>query len=253
MNAALSLSSADAEPQREGARGNKLAISIVVPVLNEAPLIVNFLRQLRARAAEAEIIVVDGESSDATTDVAAPLCDQLIRTAAGRARQMNAGAAAAHGEVLWFLHVDVEVPSSCLDDIAACLADPKVAGGFFRIRLPRSALVYRFTDEFAHYAGLMLRMRCGDHGMFSRRSDFFAVGGFPDLLLMEDVEFFRRLRQRGRVVCIAKRIGVDPRRYEAVGPLRVTLAYGLIAALYLLRVPLPLLSRIYARLCCRRD
>src|ERR1051325_9883008 len=143
MNAALSLSSADAEPQREGARGNKLAISIVVPVLNEAPLIVNSLRQLRARAADAEIIVVDGESSDATADVAAPLCDQLIRTSAGRARQMNAGAAAAHGEVLWFLHVDVEVPSGCLDDMAACLADPKIAGGFFRICLPRSALVYQ--------------------------------------------------------------------------------------------------------------
>src|ERR1043166_6254250 len=79
MNAALNLSSAAAEPQREGTRANKLTVSIVVPVLNEAPLIVNFLRQVRARAAEAEIIVVDGESSDATADVATPLCDKLIR------------------------------------------------------------------------------------------------------------------------------------------------------------------------------
>ena len=164
---------------------------------------------------------------------------------------MNAGAAAARGDVLWFLHVDLEVPPRCLDDIAACLADPTITGGFFRIRLPRSSLIYRLTDEFAHYAGLMLRMRCGDHGMFCRRSDFFAVGGFPQVPLMEDVEFFRRLRRRGRTVCSGKRIAVDPRRYEAIGPLRVTLAYGLIAALYMLHVPLPLLSRIYERLCCR--
>ena len=251
MNAAVSLSSADAERQRGSVRANNLAVTIIIPVLNEAGLIVNRLQQLRARAPEAEIIVVDGGSSDKTAELAVPICDRLIRTTAGRARQMNAGAAAARGDVLWFLHVDLEVPPRCLDDIAACLADPTITGGFFRIRLPRSSLIYRLTDEFAHYAGLMLRMRCGDHGMFCRRSDFFAVGGFPQVPLMEDVEFFRRLRRRGRTVCSGKRIAVDPRRYEAIGPLRVTLAYGLIAALYMLRVPLPLLSRIYERLCCR--
>src|SRR5438046_4385223 len=82
--------------------------------------------------------------------------------------------------------------------------DPAMSGGYFRVRLRRSA-VYRLTDSFAHYAGLLLRMRCGDHGMFCRRTAFVNVGGFPEVPLMEDVEFFRRLRRCGRVVCSDKR------------------------------------------------
>ena len=77
--------------------------------------------------------------------------------------------------------------------------DPKVSGGYFRIRLPRGA-IYRVTDSFAHYAGILLRMWCGDHGAFScRRSTFLDIGGFPQVPLMEDVEFFRLLQRHGRV------------------------------------------------------
>ena len=112
----------------------------------------------------------------------------------------------------------------------------KVCGGFFRIRLPQS-VVYRLTDGFAHYAGLLLRMRCGDHGIFCRRTAFIDAGGFPNVPLMEDVEFFRRLRRCGQVIHSNKRIGASPRRYEAVGPLRLTFAYGFIATLYRLRRP----------------
>jgi rSAM/selenodomain-associated transferase 2 len=253
MNAAPSLSLVDAQRQRALTGANELTVSIIVPVLNEAPLIADFLRSLRARAPQAEIIVVDGGSSDATAELAGAFCDRLIRTSAGRARQMNAGAAAARGDVLWFVHVDVEVPPHCLDEIGLRLAEPKIVGGFFRIRLAGSRFVYRLTDEFAHYAGVLLRMRCGDHGIFCHRSHFVAVGGFPDVPLMEDVEFFSRLRRRGRVVWSSQRLLVSPRRYEAVGAARLTFAYGLIALLYRCGVALPVLSRIYSRFCCRRD
>ena len=230
---------------------NQVKISIVIPVLNEAELIGNFLRHLRVRAPEAEIIVVDGGSSDGTAELAGSLCDQLIQAQRGRAAQMNAGAHAAQGDLLWFLHVDAEVPPNCVAEIRQRLADAIVAGGFFRIRLAKSQLVYRLTDEFAHYAGILLRMRCGDHGLFCRRADFLALGGFPEVPLMEDVEFFRRLRNRGRVVCTGKRMLLSARRFETVGPARLTLAYGLIAALYILRAPWSLLSRLYDRLCSR--
>jgi rSAM/selenodomain-associated transferase 2 len=227
-----------------------MQVSIIVPVFNEAPLIPRFLTHLRQRAPEAEIIVADGGSSDGTAEVAAGFCNQVVVTERNRAAQMNLGARAATGNVLWFVHADVEVPRECLAEIARILDNRTVVGGFFRIRLPLSQPIYRLTDSFAHYAGVFLRMRCGDHGIFCRREVFMDAGGFPKVLLMEDVEFFRRLRRCGRVLHSGKRIVVSPRRYEAVGRARLTFAYGFIATLYVCGVPLPMLARIYQRTCC---
>jgi rSAM/selenodomain-associated transferase 2 len=228
-----------------------MSVSIIVPVLNEAPLLRSFLAHLRERATGAEIVVADGGSSDGTVELVRDSCDQLVVSERSRAIQMNAGARAAHGDTLWFVHVDAEVPWGCLAEIERIMDDPKVAGGFFRIRLAQN-LVYRLTDSFAHYAGILLRMRCGDHGIFCRRTVFVDVGGFPEVPLMEDVEFFRRLQRRGRVTCSQKRILASPRRYETIGPVRLTLAYGFIAALYVLGIPLKKLASIYKRTCCKR-
>ena len=164
---------------------------------------------------------------------------------------MNAGACAARGDILWFLHVDVKVPPQCMTEIARAVSDRRVAGGFFRIRLPQSQFVYRFTDTFAHYAGLIFRLRYSDHGFFCRREIFHQIGGFPNVALMEDADFFRKLRRAGRIVVVQQRLVVDPRRYEFVGPTRLTFVYGLISLLYLLRAPRPLLQWIYRRACCR--
>ena len=223
--------------------------SIIVPVFNEALLIRQFLQHLRERAPEAEIIVADGESSDGTVDLATGLCDQLVRSEPNRAIQMNTGSRAARGDILWFVHVDAEVPSRCLDEIGRIMDDPNVVGGFFRIRLPQG-LVYRLTDSFAHYAGLLLRMRCGDHGIFCRRTVFLDIGGFPKVPLMEDVGFVRQLHRHGRVTYSDKRILISPRRYEAIGRVRLTLAYGFIAMLYIFGVPASMLASIYKRMCC---
>ena len=225
--------------------------SVIVPVFNEAQLIRPFLQHLRDRATGAEIIVADGGSSDGTAELVAGFCDQLVGSERNRGVQMNAGARVACGDILWFVHVDAEVPSGCLDEIARIVDDPKVVGGYFRIRLPRG-FVYRLTDCFAHYAGILLRMRCGDHGIFCRKTAFIDIGGFPEVPIMEDVEFFRRLHGRGRVMYIDKRIAVSARRYEAIGRTRLTLAYGLIATLYILGFPLSMLASIYKRTCCAR-
>jgi rSAM/selenodomain-associated transferase 2 len=227
----------------------RMPFSIIVPVFNEAPLLRPFLAHLRERAAGAEIIVADGGSYDGTVDLARGLCDQFVVSKRNRARQMNAGARAAHGDILWFVHVDAEIPWGCLHEIEHIMDDPKVAGGFFRIRLPRNP-VYRLTDSFAHYAGLLLRMRCGDHGIFCRRTAFLDIDGFPEVPLMEDVEFFRRLQRVGRVPCSQKRILASPRRYETIGRLRLTVAYGFIVTLYNFGVPLSKLASIYKRTCC---
>lgn len=228
-----------------------MQVSIIIPVFNEAPLIRSFLSNLRERTRGAEIIVVDGASTDGTDRLAKALCDQMIQSVErSRAKQMNAGAKAATGDVFWFLHADAEVPLESLNEITRIMRDPTVCGGFFRIRLPSQPAVYRLTDGFAHYAGLLLRMRCGDHGIFCRRTAFVDAGTFPEVPLMEDVEFFRRLHRCGRIVHSKKRIAASQRRYEAIGPTRLTFAYGLIATLYTFGVPLSKLAQIYQRTCC---
>jgi rSAM/selenodomain-associated transferase 2 len=232
-------------------KNTRAQFSIIVPVLNEAALIRRFLAHLRERAREAEIVVADGGSTDGTVDRAAGFCDQLVVSEPNRATQMNAGGRVARGNILWFVHVDAEVPQGCLDEIARIIADPTVVGGYFRIRLPQGS-VYRLTDSFAHYAGILLRIRCGDHGIFCRRTAFLEIGGFPEVPLMEDVEFFRLLQRRGRVTYSHKRILASPRRYETIGRLRLTLAYGFIATLYILGVPLSKLASIYGHICCKR-
>jgi rSAM/selenodomain-associated transferase 2 len=228
-----------------------MRVSIIIPVFNEALLIRPFLSNLHDRTRGAEIIIVDGGSTDGTDRLAEGFCDHVIRSGArSRARQMNVGADAAGGEIFWFLHADAEVPMESLGEIARIMRNPEICGGFFRIRLPAAPVVYRLTDGFAHYAGLLLGMRCGDHGIFCRRSAFVDAGGFPDVPLMEDVEFFRRLRCCGRVLYSNKRIKASPRRYETVGPTRLTFAYGSIATLYLFGVSVSTLARIYRRTCC---
>jgi hypothetical protein len=162
---------------------------------------------------------------------------------------MNTGARAASGDTFWFVHSDCEVPAGCLKQISDALRQPGVVGGFFRIRIPNKRLVYRLTDSFAHYAGLLLRMRFGDHGFFCRRAAFEKIGAFPEVPLMEDAEFFCKLQRLGRIAIIPSRLISSSRRYEKIGPWRLTFTYGLIALLYSLRVPIPVLAAIYRTTC----
>jgi rSAM/selenodomain-associated transferase 2 len=233
----------------ESATPSSGLISIIVPVFNEAVNVEQFLKCLRERAGGAEIIVVDGCSTDRTFDLARNHCDRCLRAPHGRAAQMNAGARAALGDTFWFLHADCEVPLDCLRRISEALRNPELVGGFFRIRIPDKRVVYRLTDSFAHYAGILLRMRFGDHGFFCRRTAFEKIVGFPEVPLMEDAKFFGRLRRLGRVRIIPSRLVSSPRRYEQIGPWRLTLTYGLIASLYLCRVPIVILARIYRMTC----
>src|SRR5438132_2368419 len=157
-----------------------MQFSIVVPVYNEAALIRSFLQHFRERAPGAEVIVADGGSSDGTPDLAAGLCSQVVIGKRNRAAQMNLGARAARGDVLWFVHVDAEVPKECLAEIARILDDWTVAGGYFRIHLPTDP-IYLLTHTFAHYAGMLLRIRGGEHGMFCRQTAFVDIGRFSEV------------------------------------------------------------------------
>ena len=231
-----------------------LRFSVIVPTLNEAALIRGFLRQLRARLPEAEIIVVDGGSQDETTALAAPLADHVLHASRGRARQMNAGAAAARGDVLWFLHADSQLPPDPRRAIASALADPGVAGGCFRLRFPRREWIYRVSDSLGNVAVDFFRIALGDHGIFCRRTAFHQAGGYPDVPLMEDAELYRNLRRRGgKMRQVPAFIVSSPRRYEQLGPARTTAFYLVILLLYLANVRIATLQAIYRRLTVRTN
>jgi rSAM/selenodomain-associated transferase 2 len=249
----MSLSPAAAQRQSDARGQASLNISIIVPVLNEGDRSRPFLEHLRACAPCAELIVVNAAGSEIVSPSVAGLCDRVVTARRGRAAQMNAGANIASGDVLWFVHADCRVPENSLSEITRVLAHAGTVGGCFRIRFPRQELIYRVSDAGGNIAVGVFGRCYGDHGIFCRREDFFAVGGYPDLPLLEDAEFYRLLRQRGRTQQLAAKIVPSPRRYEEIGPYRLTAAYLLLSALYILHVPIPVLARIYVRVCLRRD
>ncbi|MEY2529404.1 MAG: hypothetical protein QOJ05_1494 [Verrucomicrobiota bacterium] len=222
-----------------------LLVSIVVPVLNEAALIGDFLRSVRCLGPGIEIIVVDGGSSDGTYSVAGSWADQIIRAPRGRAAQMNAGAAIAHGETIWFLHADSKPPSNALEVIQQTVRDPRVAGGCFRLRYPRREWIYRVSDSLGNLGVKVFGFALGDHGIFCRRVAFQRAGTYPMTPILEDAELYRRLRKLGRMVQRTEAIVSSPRTFEKSGRYRTTAVYFLILVLYVIGVPITRLDRIY--------
>lgn len=194
--------------------------SVIVPALDEAGEIRATLEAARrALGPDAELIVVDAGSRDATREIAGPLATVLAGPA-GRGRQLNAGAEAAAGRILLFLHADTRLPAAARSRILDSLRDPRVAGGCFRFGLhppPRRLNLYRLLELAVDLRTRLFRTATGDQAIFTRREVFRAVGGFPDLSLFEDVVFVRRLRRRGRFAPLRAVARTSRRRWERDG------------------------------------
>ena len=223
-------------------------VSIIVPVLNESALIRAFLEQLRAVAPSAEIVVVDGGSDDGTPELSAGLADRVLKASRGRARQMNAGARVARGEVFWFLHADSVIPPNALEEIAKILHEDSNVGGCFRLRLPGREWIYRVSDSLGNVGVQVFGFALGDHGIFCRRRAFLSAGKFPEVPLMEDAEFYRSLRRCGGMRQSRMAIVGSQRRYEQLGPYRTTIYYVIILGLYLIGARMSTLTSVYRRL-----
>ena len=227
-------------------------VSIIVPVLNEAAIIRSFLEHLHVAAPDAEIIVVDGGSEDGTFELCRDLADHVIESVPGRARQMNAGAQIARGKILWFLHADSHIAGNSLSAIEIALSNPSVVGGCFRLQIIPTRWIYRIRDAVGDLCVNLFHIALGDRGLFCGRENFFAIGGYPTQPLLEDADFYRKLRALGRVRQTPIKIQTSARRYEAIGPLRTSLFYLLIMTLYLVHIPMSMLERMVGRFASRK-
>jgi rSAM/selenodomain-associated transferase 2 len=215
-------------------------------MLNEERAIGATLDAICIGAPGAEVIVVDGGSTDRSIEIAIARVTRILPSGRGRARQMNAGAAAAHGDALAFVHADTVVPATFASDINAALEDPDVVGGRFDLELDESSLAGRLLGKLISLRSRMMRSATGDQAIFVRRHIFGVMGGFKEIDLCEDVDFARRLKRHGRVACLRARVITSARRWRRNGLLRTVLKMWLVKSLFLAGVSPTRLSRYYA-------
>lgn len=215
-------------------------------MLNEARAIAGTLAAIRAGAPAAEIIVVDGGSTDGSIEIAGPRCEILIEAARGRARQMNVGAARASGDALVFVHADTIVPPTFARDIEGALADREIVGGRFGVRLDDSHPLCVLIGTLISLRSRISRTGTGDQAIFVRKKIFESLGGFPDLPICEDLDFTRRLKRAGRVACLRSKVTTSARRWRTGGIMRTVLRMWTIRSLYLAGVSPLRLARMYS-------
>ena len=210
-------------------------VSIVIPALNEAPLIAGVVAHARALGPE-EVIVVDGGSCDGTAEAARRSGARVLTTPAGRSTQQNAGAREARGDALLFLHADTRLPESALVRVGRVLADSRVALGAFRLGFDRDDPGMRFLVFGADLRARIFGLPYGDQALFLRRETFDRLGGFREIPTLEDLCLVRRAKQLGRVVVAPERVRTSPRRYDRDGLLRNMLLNWRDASLFALGV-----------------
>lgn len=217
-------------------------ISVIIPTLNEGKSIEGLLRSL-AEAGARDVIVADGGSSDDTVARARGYA-VVVPCARGRAAQMNEGARHASGDVLWFLHADVQLEPGALQSIAAAMRDQHVVGGNFEIAFEggdAAARVFGWINRVRYRFGVFY----GDSGIFVRRAVFEEFGGFKEWPILEDYEFARRLWRRGRVAFLPEKIHVSNRRWRHAGMWTTLWQWFWIQALFLAGVPPRKLASMY--------
>lgn len=200
-----------------------MTLSIVMPVLNEAARIEAALTALQIyRARGVEVIVADGGSADGTAELAAPLCDRVVTSPRGRAAQMNAGATAARGDVLLFLHADTQLPDDAERLIADGLARTHKEWGRFDVRFDDGGLLALVAFTI-NWRSRLTGIATGDQAMFMTRAIYDKAGGFPAIALMEDVAMSARLKRISSPLCLRARVTTSGARWRKHGLIRTVL------------------------------
>ena len=225
-------------------------MSVVIPTLNEEEHIEATLESVTGEPG-IEVIVVDGGSTDRTAELALARGARLLTTAAQRARQMNAGAAAASAPVLLFLHGDTRLLPGFSNHALELLAGRGTAAGAFRLAVAGPGWGLRTIEGLANVRSRLLHLPYGDQGLFVMADLFRRLGGFPELPIMEDVFFVRRLNRRGRIAIAPCSALTSDRRWRRLGILRTTLVNQVVLVAFFLGVDPARLARWYRGLAGR--
>lgn len=221
----------------------KLKISIIVPALNEADNLRATLDALK-NFGDAEIIVVDGGSDDATVSIARDYNVKILHSSRGRGTQLQTGGAAASGDVLWFVHADTIVPIDAIFEIEKVLKDSRVVGGNFTIRFDGDRLAAKFLTRL--YPNLRkLGLIYGDSAIFVRREIYQKIGGFKAYPIFEDLDFIERLRKMGEIVTLPATVTTSSRRFEGKSFTLTFARWTILQILYWLGVGPETLLKIY--------
>jgi rSAM/selenodomain-associated transferase 2 len=221
-------------------------LSVIVPVLNEAagiePLLAS-LAPLRARGAE--VVVVDGGSHDGTAMLATPAADRVLSAPRGRGTQLNAGAVAARGEVLLFLHADTRLPADADATILDGLARSNRRWGRFDVTIEGRSAALPLVAFLMNMRSRVTGIATGDQAIFVERAAFAEAGGFPDIPLMEDIEFSRRLKRLSPPLCLRARVVTSGRRWDERGAWRTVVLMWRLRLAHLFGTAPDVLARRY--------
>ena len=228
---------------------NATLLSVIVPVLNEEGIIQQTIAHLKELSVDVptEIIIVDGDPGGSTIrSIGLSDTVKTMTGPCGRGPQMNAGATAASGAILLFVHADTRLPADGIKAVVDACCAPHIAGGAFSLGIDNKDRIYRWIETWANFRSTLAKVPYGDQAIFIRKSVFARIGGYAEIPIMEDLDMMRRLKKGGYTISLIKKpVCTSARRWETQGLVYCIIRNNLLSGLFYAGVDVSVLKRFY--------